>query len=98
MNLKSTNTLKHEPAIIALFAALQEVSQEERKSLYDSLAVLVSDLETDLTEKASNAHYLVEKTGLFLGACKVVALIDPPPNSYEGSVDYAKGNFVKVQS
>jgi|GEM_PF-5701645 len=90
--------MRHEPAILRLFAALKENDAEERGSLYDSLAVLVHDLDAFFVERTSNADYMKEKAGLFIEACEIVAGLAEPPGSLEESVAYAEGNLLKLRS
>ena len=48
--------IKHEAAILALFAALKEKTLAERRSIYDSLVVLVKDLEAFFDERYASGR------------------------------------------
>lgn len=91
-------SIKHEAAILNLFADLKEVDPQGRAPLYDSLALLIEDLKLSFTDKASNALYMKEKADLFLGACRVIAGIEQPPNSLVQSISYAEANLLDVRS
>jgi len=91
-------TIKHEAAIIALYTFLKEKDPSERPALYDSLAVLIADLEVFFEANAKNAPYMKEKAILFIESCKIVAGLDTPPVSIEASTQYADNNLMKIQT
>ena len=63
-------SIKHEAAILNLFAALKEMNPQGREPLYESLALPVEDLKLSFADKVLNALYMNEKADLFLGACR----------------------------
>lgn len=92
--------IKNEPSIRILFSALQEKARDSgaRQSIYDSLTVLIDDLDRFFDVNAINAHYMKEKTGLFKEACREVAGIERPTNTVAASTTYADNLLAVIKS
>jgi hypothetical protein len=92
--------IKNEVSIRILFSALRDTTRDpgESVSIYDSLAVLVEDLDRFFDAYATNARYMKEKTGKFMGACREVAGIDRPTITIEASAESAESALAVITS